>query len=217
MSPLPEESDRPPDRSLWDDEKLVEAAKRGDREAFDELYRRYEPMVRQCVQKHMPDPDEAEDITQEAFVKAFRALPLFRGEAKFTTWLVQIAHNLCVSRARKERAHHESASLDFAEAEEGMEPPSLQEEGPDELVERREMHRLVRFALSSLPHHHRFPIVLRDLDGRSYREIAEILHCTVPIVKARLHRARNALRNRVLRYLGWRKWGNEAGGTAPRR
>lgn len=207
VSTLPGEGDWPPDRSRWSDEELVEAAKKGDREAFDELYRRHEQMVKQCVQKHIPDPDEAEDITQEAFFKAYRALPLFRGEAKFTTWLVQIAHNICVSRARKERARHEFTSLDLSEMEEGMEPPSLQEEGPDERVERREMHKLVRFALSSLPHHHRFPIVLRDLDGRSYREIAQILHCSVPIVKARLHRARNALRNRVLRYLGWRKWG----------
>ena len=203
VSMLSGESDRPPDRSRWNDGELVEAAKRGDREAFDELYRRYEPMVRQCVQKHMPDPEEAEDITQEAFVNAYRALPYFRGESKFSTWLVQIAHNLCVSRVRKERAHHEaSTSLDTEGADEKIEG-SFQDAGPDEVVEKREMRRLVRFALSSLPHHHRFPIVLRDLDGRSYREIAQILQCTVPIVKARLHRARNALRMRVLRYLGW--------------
>lgn len=204
VSPPSGESDRPPDRTQWDERELVEAAKRGDKEAFDELYRRYEPMVRQCVQRHMADPEEAEDITQEAFFNAYRALSCFRGDSKFSTWLVQIAHNLCVSRARKERTHQESsASLDTEEAE-GV----LHDYSPDEVVERREMKRLVRFALSSLPHHHRFPIVLRDLDGRSYREIAQILRCTVPIVKARLHRARNALKMRVLRYLGWSSKGS---------
>lgn len=205
MESLSGEGDKPPNRIKWGEHELVEAAKSGDEEAFEELYRRYEPMVKQCVQKYLSDPEEAEDITQEAFLNAFRALPWFRGESKFSTWLVQIAHNLCVSRVRKEKVHREaSAPLETDENKEGVEGRA-EEVSPDEVVERREMHRLVRFALSSLPHYHRFPIVLKDLDGRSYQEIAQILCCTVPIVKGRLHRARNALKARVLRYLSWFK------------
>ncbi len=209
MNAASDEAERPSDRSLWSEEALVEAAKEGDKEAFAELYRRYEPSVRQCAQRILrTDGEIVDDIVQEAFLHALRALPEFRGESKFSTWLIQITHNLCVSRIRKERTEHgSSASLPPWEGEQEAEPleslPMESEEEPEEVVERKEMQRLVRVTLSSMPHHYRFPIVLRDLDGRPYREIAHILRCTVPIVKARLHRARSAFKARLLRYLRW--------------
>ncbi len=182
------------------DEQLVMRAKRGDTDAFGELVARYEHRIFNLAYRMMGDPEDGADMAQEAFLRAFKALRGFRGDASFSTWLYRVASNVCLDELRR-RGRRGEVSLDAPlTTEQGQlrrEVPDTAA-GPAEVVERREAEALVHRALGLLPDDHRLVVLLRDIEGLSYGELAEALGCPVGTVKSRLNRARAKLRELLL-------------------
>lgn len=180
-------------------EDLVERAKAGDRPAFGQLVEVYQDRIYGYVSRMLGDPDEAEDVAQETFVRAYRSLPQFRGAASFHTWLYRIASNLAIDVARRNRRQNTgNFSLDEPlESEEGDYEREIADEGgsPEQLTQRREMQELVRQAVAELPEKLRAVVVLYELQGESYEDIAEILGCPLGTVKSRLFNARSQLKD----------------------
>lgn len=180
-------------------EDLVERAKAGDRPAFGQLVEVYQDKIYGYASRMLGDPDEAEDVAQETFVRAYRSLPHFRGAASFHTWLYRIASNLAIDVARRNRRQSTgNFSLDEPlESEEGDYEREIADEtgGPEQLTQRREMQELVRQAVAELPEKLRAVVVLYELQGESYEDIAEILGCPLGTVKSRLFNARSQLKD----------------------
>jgi len=180
-------------------EDLVERAKAGDRPAFGQLVEVYQDKIYGYVSRMLGDPDEAEDVAQETFVRAYRSLPHFRGAASFHTWLYRIASNLAIDVARRNRRQSTGDfSLDEPlESEEGDYEREIADESgsPEQLTQRREMQELVRQAVAELPEKLRAVVVLYELQGESYEDIAEILGCPLGTVKSRLFNARSQLKD----------------------
>lgn len=177
------------------DEALVDRARKGDFVAFEKLFERHRAMVYRYAYQMAPRRDDAEDIVQEVFVRAYQNLHRYRDEAKFTTWLLRIATNFGTDRARMAQRRQNLEQQEAAGALTWM-----TEGVTDDPVHNLESDRRVaalRKALAALPAHHRNVIVLRDLEEREYPEIAEILGCTIGGAKLRVLRARRALRDRV--------------------
>jgi RNA polymerase sigma-70 factor (ECF subfamily) len=178
------------------DQVLVIRAREGDYDAFEELFGRYRTLVYRFAYQMTSRRDDAEDMVQEAFVRAYQNLHRYRDEAKFTTWLLRIVANLCTDQARMATRR---TNLEQREAAGALEWMTLGT--PDDPVNNLEQDRqkvALRKALSALPTHHRTMIVLRDLEERDYPEIAGILGCTVGGAKLRVLRARRALRDRLV-------------------
>lgn len=182
------------------DYALVRRAREGDYEAFEELFDRHRLLVYRFAYQMVPRRDDAEDIVQEAFVRAYQNLHKYRDEAKFTTWLLRIVTNLCTDQARMRNRRDTLEQQEAAGALTWM----TQIEGPDPVEElETDRRRLaLRKALNALPAHHRTMIILRDLEEREYPEIAQILGCTVGGAKLRVLRARRALKDRIAPLLG---------------
>ncbi len=180
-------------------EDLVERAKAGDRPAFGQLVEAYQDKIYGYASRMLGDPDEAEDVAQETFVRAYRSLPHFRGAASFHTWLYRIASNLAIDVARRNRRQSTgNFSLDEPlESEEGDYEREIADESgsPEQLAARREMQELVRQAVAELPEKLRAVVVLYELQGESYEDIAEILGCPLGTVKSRLFNARSQLKD----------------------
>lgn len=180
------------------DRDLVAAARSGDREAFGQLVERHQDRAYRLALRLTGRPDEAADLTQEAFLKAWRALSGFEGHCAFYTWLFRIVVNEARSRLRAQAARPRSLSLD-ATGNDGDDRPlgdrgDAAAEDPSEALDRADRRRIVTRALDRLEPDQRLLIVLRDLEGRDYAEIAHALDCPRGTVKSRLHRARHALR-----------------------
>lgn len=170
---------------------LIAAILSGEREKFHDLIRPYERQVYLTALSLVKNEAEAEDIAQEAFVRAYRKLASFRGDAKFSTWLIAIALNEARSRLRKEnRAMIES--LDGNESDGALTPAQLTDwhELPSEVLEREEIRSLMQRAVAELPPTFREVVVLRDMEELSVNETAEALGISISLVKVRLHRAR---------------------------
>ncbi len=185
-------------RSGWmaeEDEGLVAAARDGDYASFERLYEKHRNTVYRFVYQMTHKADDAEDITQEAFVRAFQNLDRFRKQAKFTTWILRIATNLCTDRARMSNRRgaleqqEAAGALDWMTVGSNVNPV-------DELEEDRRA-RLVRKAIMALPEHHRAVLVWRDFEEREYGDIASILGCSIGGAKLRVLRARRALKDRL--------------------
>jgi len=177
------------------DTQLIVRAREGDLSALAVLFERYHGLVERFVANMVLNRDDAEDITQECFVRAFENLGRFRDQCRFTTWLLRIAVNLCTDRARM-RARR--GSLEDREAADGLLWMTASREGdPVENLEHERRADAVRRALNGLPEHHRMMIVLRDVEEKSYEEIMTILKCTYGGAKLRVLRARRALRDRL--------------------
>lgn len=185
---------------LNSDAALVIQARDGDYGAFEELFERHRALVYRFAYQMMPRRDDAEDIVQEAFVRAYQNLHKYRDEAKFTTWLLRIVTNLCTDQARMgQRRQH----LEQQEAGGGLIwMTGDNSEDPVGNLENDRKKVVLRKALAALPPHHRSVIVLRDIEEREYPDIAQILNCTVGGAKLRVLRARRALRDRVAPLLG---------------
>lgn len=184
---------------LESDAVLVRQAKDGEYRAFELLFERHRLLVYRFAYNMVGGRDDAEDVVQEAFVRAYQNLHRYRDEAKFTTWVLRIVTNLCTDRAR---SGNRRTALEQQEAARGLEWMTLG--NPEDPVENLEGDRRVdalKRALNALPPHHRSVIVLRDLEGREYPEIAQVLNCTVGGAKLRVLRARRALRDRVAPFL----------------
>jgi RNA polymerase sigma-70 factor (ECF subfamily) len=174
------------------DEELVAAFQGGDVAAFDTLVERWERKIQGAIYRILHSDDEARDLCQETFLKAFRGLGSFRGQAQFSSWLYQIALNLCRDRMRR-RKTRTWVSLD----EMGDAAPADRGASALELVENRDLSRRVAAAIAALPEEQREAIILKEYEGRTFPEIAEILDVPVSTVKTRLYRGLDQLRRRL--------------------
>ena len=175
-----------------EDSTLIARCRAQDRAAFDELVLKYQDRVYSLAYRLTGNPEDAADVAQEAFLKVYRNIDGFRGGASFYTWMYRIAVNTVISRRRYDSARPQPVSLDAADLE-GRAASSAAPD-PSDAASRAELQRLVAEAISRLEDPHRVLIVLRDIQGHDYDEIAEILDCPRGTVKSRLHRARCALR-----------------------
>ena len=182
--------------------QLVRRAKRGDDQAFEELVRRYDRNVFRIAQHITQNREDAEDVVQEAFLKAYGNLAKFQEQSKFYTWLVRIAVNESLMRLRKRRTGRMVSIDEDVETEEGSMPRDLAEWRPDPemMYGQSELAEILRKTIQGLPPGFRVVFVLRDVEGLSTEETAETLGLSVPAVKSRLLRARLQLRERLSRY-----------------
>jgi RNA polymerase sigma-70 factor, ECF subfamily len=174
---------------------LVQRVQRGDKSAFDLLVRKYQLKVVKLVTRYLRDPSEAEDVAQEAFIKAYRALPQFRGDSAFYTWLYRIAINTAKNAIVARGRNPVEFDLDMQNIEESqsMQARLADPDTPESLLQAEEIRTTVNRAIDDLPEDLRTAIVLRELDGLSYEEIASAMDCPVGTVRSRIFRAREAI------------------------
>ena len=177
-----------------DDRRLIAAALTGNTAAFGDLVRRHQDRLYNAVLRLVDNGEDAADVVQDTFVNAFTALGSFKGDAQLYTWLYRIAFNAAISRKRRKRP---AASLDAARGSDPSLDPVDASVGsrPDEGMERREDEARLYAALARMSPEHRDVLVLKDLDGQRYEEIALVLGVPIGTVRSRLHRARMELRN----------------------
>jgi RNA polymerase sigma-70 factor (ECF subfamily) len=180
------------------DELLVERAKRGDVQAFEQLISQYEKKVYNLAYRLTGKHEDASDVAQEAFLRAYSSLPDFRGDSSFATWLFRIVNNACLDELRK-RKRQRLTSLDEPVAvEDGEMDRQLaiadSADGPEQALERVEIQRAVHESISALDEEYRIVVVLRHIHGYSYNEIADSLGINLGTVKSRLNRAKHALK-----------------------
>ncbi len=180
------------------DKELVRRVKKGDKQAFDLLFSRYQHKILNLVSRYLRDQQDVEDVTQEAFIKAFRALPRFRGESAFYTWLYRIAINTAKNHlvARSRRPPGVDVDIDDAEFMDGTDV-LRESESPEAVLSRDELLIVINATLSELPDDLRSAVTLREFDGLSYEQIAEIMDCPVGTVRSRIFRAREAIDQRI--------------------
>jgi len=180
------------------DEDLVLRVQQGDKSAFDFLVIKYQHKIIQLVNRYVKDPSEAQDVAQEAFIKAYRALGNFRGDSAFYTWLYRIAintaKNYLVSRSRRSANYQ----VDIQDAEAFENAPQLQGmETPERLLLNQEIIDTIKAAIDKLPEDMRTAIMLREFEGMSYEEIAQAMDCPVGTVRSRIFRAREAIDDKL--------------------
>lgn len=185
------------------DKDLVRRVQNGDKKAFDILVRKYQHKIIQLISRYIKDPSEALDVAQESFIKAYRALPRFRGDSAFYTWLYRIAINTAknhlVARSRK-LADYE---IDVADAEQFEGSARLRNnDTPEHLLLTAEIAQTIRQAIDDLPEELRIAISLRELEGMSYEEIAQAMDCPVGTIRSRIFRAREAIDKKLSPLLG---------------
>ena len=176
------------------DQRLVERVQAGDKAAFDLLVRKYQHRVLKLVSRFVSDAAEAEDVAQEAFLKAYRALASFRGDSAFYTWLYRIAINTAKNALVSNRRRPVDFDLDLQDPEQYDRHARLKEgDTPEGVLLTEEIRSVVEKAMEQLPEDLRTAIVLRELEGLSYEEIAEAMDCPVGTVRSRIFRAREAI------------------------
>jgi RNA polymerase sigma-70 factor, ECF subfamily len=178
---------------------LVQRVQRGDKSAFDLLVRKYQHKVLRLVLRYMKDPSDAEDVAQEAFIKAYRAMPQFRGDSAFYTWLYRIAINTAKNAivARKRSPVEFDLDLQNVEESQSMQERLADAATPEALLLTEEIRTTVNQAIEALPEDLRTAIVLRELEGLSYEDIAQAMECPVGTVRSRIFRAREAIDQRL--------------------
>lgn len=180
------------------DQILVERVQAGDKRAFDLLVKQYQHKIISLVGRYVYDHGEALDVTQEAFIKAYRALPNFRGDSAFYTWLYRIAINTAKNHlvARGRRPPDTDVDVDDAQYfESDSELKDIQ--SPENTLYRNELERVVRESLDQLPEDLRVALTLREFEGMSYEDIAEIMDCPIGTVRSRIFRAREAVDKKI--------------------
>lgn len=184
------------------EKRLVRRLKQRDEAAFRQLVLLYQHQVFNVVFRMLGDRHEAEDVSQEVFVTVFKSIDSFRGESKFSTWLFRVATNQCKNRLKYlgRRARGRTQPIDTVDNSVLTSPVVPNPDPPDKVAQGRELEVIVKRAMAALDDEHRVLIVLRDIEGLPYTEIAEITGLNVGTVKSRLHRARLALKNLVRRH-----------------
>jgi RNA polymerase sigma-70 factor (ECF subfamily) len=188
------------------DQQLVERAQRGEKHAFELLVSKYQRKLARLLSRFIRDPTEVEDVTQEAFIKAYRALPTFRGDSAFYTWLYRIgintAKNYLVALSRRAPT---STEFDSGEAEGFEEGEQLRDlNTPENELMSRQVAETVNRTLAELPEELRTAISLREIEGLSYEDIAEAMSCPIGTVRSRIFRAREAIAEKLRPLLGTR-------------
>lgn len=185
------------------DQALVERVQQGDKRAFDALVIKYQSRVVKVITRYLRDPVEALDLAQEAFIKAYRALPNFRGESAFYTWLYRIAINTAKNHVVAQGRRPPMDDVEASEAEFYEGPSALKDTStPERMVLRDEIERVVFEAIEALPEDLKTAITLRELEDMSYEEIAEVMNCPIGTVRSRIFRAREAIDKKLQPLLG---------------
>jgi RNA polymerase sigma-70 factor (ECF subfamily) len=177
-----------------DDREAVRRVQAGDTEAFEPLVEKYKRKVFRLAYQVLRDQEEALDVAQEAFVKAFRALPTFKGDSAFYTWLFRITMNVALDRKRQRTTRAKSLGADDVPPEEWERTATSTDPDPEDVASSAERRERIRKGLDSLSENHRAIIILSDIEGLQYREIAEVLGIPMGTVMSRLHHARKRLR-----------------------
>jgi RNA polymerase sigma-70 factor (ECF subfamily) len=189
------------------DRQLVERAQRGDKRAFELLVEKYQRKLARLLSRLIRDPGEVEDVAQETFVKAYRALPSFRGESAFYTWLYRIgvntAKNYLMAMRRRAPTSTEVVAEDAEGYDEGEQLRDIST--PESVLLSKEIAATVNAAIDALPEELRTAIQLRELEGMSYEEIARVMECPIGTVRSRIFRAREAIAERLRPLLGTAK------------
>lgn len=176
------------------DQELVTRVQRGEKHAFDLLVRKYQQKIIKLVTRYVHDPSEAMDVSQEAFIKAYRALPDFRGDSAFYTWLYRIAINTAKNYLIAQARRPPTADIDAHDAEQYEGQSLLKEyDTPERLLLKDELEATIFKAIDALSEDLRTAITLRELEGMSYEEIAQTMGCPVGTVRSRIFRAREAI------------------------
>ena len=176
------------------DQELVVRVQQGDKKAFDMLVMKYQLRVSKLVSRFLRNQSDVPDVVQEAFIKAYRALPNFRGESAFYTWLYRIAINTAKNWIVAKNRRPPSSDIDAVDAEQyGMSSKLTEASTPENEMLREEIERTVYDTIASLPEDLRTAIMLREMDGMSYEEIAVTMECPIGTVRSRIFRAREAI------------------------
>lgn len=184
--------------NMASDKKLVERVQKGDKGAFDLLVLKYQHKIVNLIMRYVRDPELALDIAQEAFIKAYRALPRFRGDSAFYTWMYRIAVNTAKNHLAAQRRRPMDVELDLQDPEQYDLHAKLKEtDTPEGVALSDELQETVERAIAALPEDLRTAIILRELEGMSYEEIAETMECPVGTVRSRIFRARDAIGKKV--------------------
>jgi RNA polymerase sigma-70 factor (ECF subfamily) len=180
------------------DKELVKRVQKGDKGAFDLLVLKYEHKIVNLVMRYVRDPETALDISQEAFIKAYKALPRFRGDSAFYTWLYRIAVNTAKNHLAALRRRPADIELDLQDPDQyGLHAKLKETDTPEAVSLSQELQETLERAIQALPDDLRTAIVLRELDGMSYEEIAQTMDCPVGTVRSRIFRARDAIGKKV--------------------
>lgn len=181
------------------DKQLVLRVQKGDKRAFDLLVLKYQYKLQAIVGRFIRDTDEVADVTQEAFIKAYKALPRFRGDSQFYTWLYRIAINTAKNYLVSKSRRPANTDIDVEDAEQFSNNEKLIDDAsPESSMMTDELAAIIKSALSSLPEDLRTALTLREFEGMSYEDIAAVMNCPVGTVRSRIFRAREFLDERVL-------------------
>ena len=195
-------------RSGAGEQLLVARAQRGDQGAFEALVVKYQVRIYRVIQRFLGGSDMVEDLAQEVFIRAYRSLPSFKGESSLYTWLYKIALNLCRNHYRTRARRPESEPL----GEEGAAQPVAADDTPEETVFRREFWERLRGALDELPAEQREAVILCDLEGMSYEDMAAVIDVPIGTVRSRIFRGRKALQEKLAEFAAAPRVAVRAGG-----
>ena len=180
------------------DRELVERAQRGERKAFDLLMLKYQHRIAKLIARYVQNPAEVLDVAQEAFLKAYRALPKFRGDSAFYTWMYRIAINTAKNHLAAQARRPRESGVDVTDAEQFDGVTDLKElVTPEGLALTEEIQHTVAAAIEALPEDLKVAISLRELEGMSYEDIARVMECPIGTVRSRIFRAREAINARL--------------------
>jgi len=182
-------------REREEERVLIQRCKDGEIGAFDVLVRRYEKRVFNCALRIAGNYNDAADVAQEAFIRAYNSIQTFRGDAVFTTWIYRIVTNVYLDERKKSKSHRQVSLDEYIDLEENSVSRQIVDDSPspEEIVESKERTRALQAAINSLPDYQRIILTLYSFQHRSYEEMAEILRLPIGTVKSRLNRARLAL------------------------
>lgn len=185
------------------DQELVQRVQQGDKSAFDLLVIKYQHKIVHLVNRYVKDPSEAQDVAQDTFIKAYRALGDFRGESAFYTWLYRIAINTAKNYLLSRSRRHFDYEIDVQDAEQVENSPQLKDiETPENLLMNEQIVAVIKSAIERLPEEMRIAITLREFEGMSYEEIAEAMDCPIGTVRSRIFRAREAIAIKIRPMMG---------------
>ncbi|SCG83122.1 RNA polymerase sigma-H factor Sigma-30 [Proteiniborus sp. DW1] len=182
------------------EQKLIKKCANGNLKAFDELIEKYEKTAYNIALRMLKNPEDAMDVSQEAFIKVFRSIKTFNFESAFSTWLYRIVTNTCLDFLRKRNSNVYSIDNPI-QTEEGEIERDIPDEAdsPEELLEKKLTKEMVNNSINKLEENHRIVIILRDIQGFSYEEISKILDCSIGTVKSRINRARKNLKDIIIK------------------